>query len=230
MNLDVDYFDHIKTVRLIGMLGKGSAELPIRLWARAAKLHAKDGILTGYSTHEIESLVGWWGKPGEMVEAMCKVGFIDKKGSEYRIHDWKKIQGHLVVFEQRARAGARERWRRYRADAKALQQAMLKHGLSNAPSLPYQALPNRTNHFDNDISNDSTINPKEKETLRKLIEEMKSPRSRGFYLQAIRKLGVGIVDECLGEIRYRAKTMSISNPAAYLTTLLKERMAEEVKT
>jgi hypothetical protein len=76
LNLDLDFFDHPKTRRLVGLLGRGSEVLPIKLWCWCAKYHAESGWLTGYSAQEIESILGWWGEPGKMVEAMVKVGFL----------------------------------------------------------------------------------------------------------------------------------------------------------
>lgn len=69
LNLDPDYFDHPKTNRLIGLLGRGAEGLPIKLWCFCAKYRAKDGNLIGYSPQEIELAVKWWGKPGEAVDA-----------------------------------------------------------------------------------------------------------------------------------------------------------------
>jgi len=110
LNLDLDYFDHPKTRRLIGLLGKGSAELPIRLWIYCGKFHARNGVLDGYSAQEIEALVGWWGKQGQMVEAMTRTGFLETDGGTYRVHDWKEHAGHLIEFKKRAQVAAFARW------------------------------------------------------------------------------------------------------------------------
>jgi hypothetical protein len=132
INLDVDYFDHVKTVRLIGLLGKGSAELPIRLWCYCGKHRAKDGDLTGLSAQEIEAFVGWWGKPGAMVRAMLQVGFLDETSDGYQLHDWNEREGHLRVFHERAKAAAAARWGTP-VDASS-------NAPSNASSMP-QAMP-----------------------------------------------------------------------------------------
>jgi hypothetical protein len=132
INLDVDYFDHVKTVRLIGLLGKGSAELPIRLWCYCGKHRAKDGNLTGLSAQEIEAFVGWWGKPGAMVRAMVQVGFLDDTPDGYQLHDWGEREGHLRVFHERAKAAAAARWGTP-VDASS-------NAPSNASSMP-QAMP-----------------------------------------------------------------------------------------
>ena len=107
LNLDLDYFDHIKTKRLVGLLGRNAEVLPIRLWCACGKYHAENGRLTGYSTHEIEALCAWWGPEGQMVEAMVKVGFLDSVEGEYQIHDWLDHAGHLAAFKARAIYAAR---------------------------------------------------------------------------------------------------------------------------
>ena len=122
LNLDIEYFDHVKTVRLVGLLGKGSEVLPLKLWCRAAKHHAGTGRLTDYSAQEIESLVGWWGNTGHMVEAMVKVGFLEQVNGSYEIHGWKEKQGHIVAYKERAKNAAEPRWglRRENATSNAL--------------------------------------------------------------------------------------------------------------
>ena len=123
LNLDLDYFDHPKTRRLIGLLGKGSEVIPIRVWAYVGKYHARDGKLAGYSAQEIESIVGWWGKEGELVEALLKVGFLRNNGDGFYVHDWIDHEGHIVAYKEKAQMMANARWGR-----ESLQE------LCNAPS------------------------------------------------------------------------------------------------
>jgi len=110
LNLDLDYFDHPKTKRLIGLLGRGAAELPIRIWCYCGKYHAESGNLTNYSPQEIESIAGWWGKSGEMIKAMEQVGFLENDGVSWRVKDWLQINGHLAMFKERAKKAALARW------------------------------------------------------------------------------------------------------------------------
>lgn len=62
--------------------------------------------------------------------------------------------------------------------------------------------------------------------LCRIIEYTKSPESRGFYQKAIMVIGVGQVEEALGEVRMRVNEGSVREPAKYLTTILKDWMAE----
>lgn len=131
LNLDLDYFDHPKTKRLVGLLGRGAAELPIRLWCYCGKYHAESGSLTNYSPQEIESIAGWWGKIGDMILAMERVELLEKDGDGWKVKDWKEINGHLAAFKIRARKAARKRW------------GMLKQSPSNSQVIHKQS-PSRT--------------------------------------------------------------------------------------
>lgn len=112
LNLDLNYFDHPKTLRLGALLGKGSEVLPLKLWCYAGKYHAEDGRLSGHSTQELESLVRWWGKPGEAVEALIRVGFLEKANDGFKIHDWKVHQGHIHALKTRNKKVAINRWKK----------------------------------------------------------------------------------------------------------------------
>jgi len=95
INLHRDYFDHPKTRRLVGLLGQGAAEWPIRLWCFVAKVHAETGILQGYSAEEIESVIQWQGDRGRCVSAMVKVGYLEPIEGGYRVHDWLDFNSHI---------------------------------------------------------------------------------------------------------------------------------------
>ncbi len=147
LNLDVNYFNHIKTVRLVGLLGRGAAELPLRLWAHCGANIAKAGSLAGYSAQEIESLVGWWGKTGDCVEAMIKVGFIERTGEGFQVHDWDEHEGHLISYHYRAKEAAKARWASVK-DATSIPQALPNGNGSNAPAVQCSAIPDQLNQPD----------------------------------------------------------------------------------
>src|SRR4051812_1225837 len=110
LNLDLDYFEHRKTKRLIGRLGKGVEVLPLRLWSYCGKFHPEDGRLSGYSEAEIASIAGWWREPTEFLQAMLDVCLMGKDERGYFIHEWREHQGHLEAFKVRAKKGAAARW------------------------------------------------------------------------------------------------------------------------
>lgn len=131
LNLSLNYFDHRKTTRLIGLLGKGAEVLPLKLWCYCGKHHADDGRLAGYSPQEIETVSGWWGSKGEAVSALVRVGFLDElRGGDapatagvpagpvsgYAIHDWRDHAAHFLAYRERAKEGAAARWSKHRTD------------------------------------------------------------------------------------------------------------------
>jgi len=110
LNLDLDYFEHRKTKRLVALLGRGADALPLRLWAYCGKFHSEDGVLSDYSVKEIEGICGWWGADGEMLAAMLRAGFLHSEGGVYLVHDWLEHQGHISAFKKKGRDNAIKRW------------------------------------------------------------------------------------------------------------------------
>ena len=114
LNVDLAFFTHRKTIRLVGLLGRGAEVLPIKLWSYCGMHHAESGKLTSYGSEEIESVVGWWGEKGRAVEAMLTVCFLERDDSgNFQVHDWFEHAGHLAAFKKRAKSAAKKRWAKY---------------------------------------------------------------------------------------------------------------------
>lgn len=129
LNLDIDYFNHPKTKRLIRLLGKGSEVIPLRLWCYTARYFAEDGRLAGISAQEIEDECCWWGQKGDAVKVMVDCQFLEVDGENFVVHDWCEHEGHIIAFRERAKAGAQARWDGYKIDANG-------NASSNASSIP----------------------------------------------------------------------------------------------
>lgn len=129
INLDIGYFDHIKTVRLAGFLGRGAEMLPIRLWCYCG-MHPKDnGALTDFSADDVEAVIlKWWGRRGQAVDALVKTGFLEREGSTYKASGWIERNGHIPAFHERASKAAKARWAKAKGDATSIAP-------SNAPSI-----------------------------------------------------------------------------------------------
>lgn len=144
LNLDVDFFTHPKTLRLVAILGDGAIACLLRLWSYTAKHYTESGILSGMTACELESIIGWRGESGVLMLTLTNLGFIDVVSNNCRIHGWKEHAGHLVSFKKRAKSAAYTRWRRY---ATSMQQALLsdessnaQKQITNAPNLSYPNL------------------------------------------------------------------------------------------
>jgi hypothetical protein len=110
INVDLDYFDHPKVIRLVGLLGKGAEVLPLRLWCYAGKYHAEDGKLIGYSAQEIEASIKWWGKVGDCTAAMVRVVLLDAIEGGFQVHDWAHHAGHIASYRRKGKEMAAKRW------------------------------------------------------------------------------------------------------------------------
>lgn len=122
LNLDPDFLDHPKTVRLGCLVGRGTAvELVLRLWVYTSKFHRKDGTLAGYTAEILETALSWRGKPGSAVAGLLdcgkhlgKSGFLEEIDGGYQVHDWQEHQGHLEIYHDRAVAANEKRWQKVR--------------------------------------------------------------------------------------------------------------------
>lgn len=131
INIDLDYFEHRKTKRTVGLLGRGADLLPIKLWRFCGKFHPDDGKLIGYSDQEIESACDWWGEKGKMVEVFVTLVWLEPIENGYQVHDWIEHQGHLKAYRKRAKDAAASRWGRIR-DATSIATSN-RQAMQNAP-------------------------------------------------------------------------------------------------
>jgi len=142
LNLDPDYFEHPKTKRLIGLLGPGAESYPIKLWCFCAKYHPEEGLLKGYSSQEIEGIIGWNGKTNTLIDALVRTGFLRKKYKDYQINDWLEHEGHIAKFKERSRLAAKKRWEKINPVSNATSNAKDEPKQCPVPNLPNRTIPN----------------------------------------------------------------------------------------
>ncbi len=65
------------------------------------------------------------------------------------------------------------------------------------------------------------------DVIERILEVTQSPESRSFYRKTIARIGIGLAEELLGELRYQMKIQDIGSPAKYYTTLLKNELKGE---
>lgn len=242
INLDIGYFDHIKTVRLASMLGRGAEMLPIRLWCYCG-IHPKDnGTLTDFTADDVEAVIlKWWGKRGQAVEALVKVGFLDFDGTTYSAHGFDRKNGHIIAFHERAVKAASVRWGKLRGEE------CLSIARSNATSISKQCptdLPTKQGSVlkrsdrtivactgggmggGNGNGNDLSPPDNHNHTLDRVVEFAKDEKSRAFYQKALKVLGDGLVEEAMGEVKMREADGTVDRKAraSYLTSVLVDWM------
>ena len=227
LNLALDYEDHPKTRRLVGLLGRGSEILPIRLWTYCGKYHCKDGRLSGYSPQEIESIVRWHGGPGKALEALVGAGFLEKVKDGFRVHDWKAHQGHIHSLKVRNQKVARNRWKNINKPPSTVDTSGIPESKCGVPrSVPFPSVPNRTSK--SLTLGETTLRAHTKPKGNGLVDEIvvycNDEKSRGMFALAEKNLGDGMLRELFGELKSRVREgKSIDNKGAYLTRLIKDQ-------
>lgn len=108
INVDSDYFDHPKTHRLRVYCGPEADIYPIRLWSFCAKYFPKDGVLRGYSASEIEGVMGWKGATGNLINALERVGFVEKENSDFSVKDWQEHAGFIWKYKRAGRMAGKK--------------------------------------------------------------------------------------------------------------------------
>ena len=150
MNVDPNYPENQKTLRLIAALGNGADALPIRLWAWVARHDPQNGSLKDLSDQEIESCLRWWGKRGLAIVALVKLGFLEGPAGKRACHAWQEHEGHLDALSRCGRENAIKRWESMNGgqesgqfDATASDKRMRRNATAsekrmrgNAPSVP----------------------------------------------------------------------------------------------
>jgi len=101
IRVTIGFLDHPKTVKLKRRLGFEGIEALLRLWMFAAQ-YRPGGVLHDMEAEDIEIAVRWAGCPGELLQALVDVRFLDKDGDIYRLHDWEDHNGYASGAQDRS--------------------------------------------------------------------------------------------------------------------------------
>ncbi len=136
INIDIEYFDHRKTKRLILRFGEDAAIYPIKIWSYAARHHPIDGLFSGYADEEIAAILSASSNAISILQALIDVVFLDRTPAGIAVHGWVERQGHIVAYHERAKHAANKRWSKLRQnegnDATSIAISTPKHATSNA--------------------------------------------------------------------------------------------------
>lgn len=95
IQLDLDYWDHPKTIDLVTAMGPGAEAYPLRLWTWAAKYE-----ITGNFKSEaaVERACRWTGEAGSLCRKLVLCGFLDllQGGGGFQIHNWNRRTGEAL--------------------------------------------------------------------------------------------------------------------------------------
>jgi hypothetical protein len=187
----------------------------------------KDNIQVGIAL-AVGLVCGWWGKTGDMVAAMLKVGFIVECDEGYLVNDWLDHQGHLAMFKERAKKAANKRWGT-KTDA-------LSNALSNAQASPKQCPNQLTNQPTNQLTNQLKDPPENLAGFSKeFVEKAEKAKAVGFNIYQLSgsfykqsnlsdKLPEAVLSAVLDEFEKRGE--SVEDHWPYFLRVLKSKSAE----
>jgi len=93
IRLDIDFFGHPKTIKLLRKLGPDGVISLQRLWLFAAK-HKCSGDLLDMDMEEIAIAAGWSNDPSTFVGTLVEIRILDCNDGTYVLHNWKKRNGY----------------------------------------------------------------------------------------------------------------------------------------
>lgn len=101
IRLDVEFFNHPKTVKLERALSFEGIRSLLKLWIWAAK-NRPDGDFQGLDNDDIEIAAQWGGSQGELLSELVKIGWLDEYITEqtgptfYKLHNWSYRNGWVA--------------------------------------------------------------------------------------------------------------------------------------
>ena len=91
IRLSVNFFNHIKTLRLKKACGLEGIVCLQKLWVWAA-VNRPSGDLSGFSALEIEAVCDWGGDEGCLISALREIGWLDGEEGSFQLHGWEEFQ------------------------------------------------------------------------------------------------------------------------------------------
>lgn len=107
IRLDVEFFNHPKTVKLERALTFEGIRSLLKLWIWAAK-NCPDGNFIGLDEDDIEIAAQWGGTAGDFVKALAEIGWLDSHLTEqtgptfYQLHNWTYRNGWVADSTNRS--------------------------------------------------------------------------------------------------------------------------------
>ena len=101
IRLDVEFFNHPKTVKLERLLTFEGIRSLLKLWLWAAK-NRPDGDFSGMDSDDIEIAGQWCGDTGGFSAALIKLAWLDGEPPSARLHNWAYRNGWVADTTNRS--------------------------------------------------------------------------------------------------------------------------------
>lgn len=150
--VNVNFFDHPKTVKLERRLGFQGVKALLRLWSWAA-INRPDGALGG-DIEDIEIAAQWSGEPDLFVNTVVALRWLDLSDGHYSLHDWDEHNPWAADADTRSDEARLSRLFRTNADkAKEFKQ----QGRTGITHEEYQEFKTPTTKYDRSTTVDTTV-------------------------------------------------------------------------
>lgn len=123
VQLDADYWDHPKTLHLVGLMGQRGETIPLKMWSWATRFKVSGKF---DSVEQLALACRYKGNPEVVQKALKDAGFIDADG--LTIHDWHLRTGHGIAMYEREKERQRLKAERYRSERDAKSTDGTSHG------------------------------------------------------------------------------------------------------
>lgn len=100
IRINVNFFSHPKTQKLIRRLGPESVLCLLQLWTWAAQ-NRPNGLLHGLDDEDLEIASGWSGSAGVFVDMLKSLAWLDETKEGLYIHDWSVHNPWICSSESR---------------------------------------------------------------------------------------------------------------------------------
>lgn len=132
IRLDVEFFQHPKTIKLERRLGFEGVKALLQLWMWAAK-NRPDGLLSNMDDEDIEIAAGWM-KTDPIVPVLIDLRWIDRTDEGYVLHNWGQRNPWVATTTDR---GDRARFSRMASTHPAIYARLMQEGRSSISRAEY---------------------------------------------------------------------------------------------
>lgn len=136
IRLNIEFWDHPKTVKLERRLGIQGVKCLQMLWFWVAK-NVPDGDLSHMDAEDIEIAARWDGDQGVFFETLTSLRWIDLDGEKKCLHDWEEHNPWAAEAESRSRKARLSKLAQFRP---GIYQAMKDQGVDGITKAEYERI------------------------------------------------------------------------------------------
>ena len=159
IRVDVNFFQHPKTIRLERQCGLAGVKSLLLLWCWAAQ-NRPEGTLANISAEDVEIIAGWDGEKGALLAALTDLRWLDEEGGTYSLHDWNDWNAWVAASVTRGDKARLSRMARSYPELYAQLKAAGAEGITRAEYLRLT-----TSYDRSTIVNDSSTVVNERSTV-----------------------------------------------------------------